>query len=183
MNRLFNKISTGLLSVLLFAACQDKDLPGSGEMLLSTPDAAAITGTLTGDFKYDYTLTWGESPQGATMNVAVYKNGNQIQGLIPATGNTFTLKNLETNQFYEFLFKYAKDGALSNGTMTSYTRLGATAPTDLKMDQVDVSEEEHNLNITWKGSSDATSYLLHLENGDGSRSETATVEGTEYLLG
>ena len=72
MNRLFNKISTGLLSVLLFAACQDKDLPGSGEMLLSTPDAAAITGTLTGDFKYDYTLTWGESPQGATMNVAVF---------------------------------------------------------------------------------------------------------------
>ena len=182
MNRLFNKIGTGLLSVLLFAACQDKDLPGSGEMLLSAPDDSSISGTLTGDFKYDYTLTWGESPQGATMNVAVFKNGTQMQGLTPTTGNTFTLKNLETNQLYEFLFKYAKDGALSNGIMTSFTRLGATAPTDLKMDQVDISDDEHNLNITWKGSSDATSYLLYLENGDGSRTETATVEGTSYVL-
>ena len=182
MNRLFNKIGTGLLSVLLFAACQDKDLPGSGEMQLSTPDASSISGTLTGENQYDYTLTWGESAQGATMNVAVFKNGTQIQGLTPSTGNTFTLKNLETNQLYEFLFKHAKDGALSNGTMTSFTRPGATAPTDLKMDQVDVSEDEHNLNITWKGSSDATSYILYLENGDGSRTEIATVEGTSYLL-
>ena len=182
MKNIYNKIGTGLLSVLLFAACQDKDLPGSGAMQLTTPDASTITGTLTGDNNYDYTLTWGQSPQDANMNVAVYKNGTQMQALTPTTGNTFTLKNLETNQLYEFLFKYAKDGALSNGVMTSYIRLGATAPTDLKMDQIDVSEDEHNLNVTWKASSDATSYILYLENGDASRTETVTVEGTSYLL-
>ena len=31
-----------------FTACQDRDLPGSGEMQLLTPDASSITGTLTG---------------------------------------------------------------------------------------------------------------------------------------
>ena len=32
-----------------FTACQDRDLPGSGEMQLLTPDASSITGTLTGE--------------------------------------------------------------------------------------------------------------------------------------
>ena len=40
-----------------FTACQDRDLPGSGEMQLLTPDASSITGTLTGENNYDYTLT------------------------------------------------------------------------------------------------------------------------------
>ena len=52
------------------------------------------------------------------MQVAVYKNGTQMQGLTPCPDGSFTLKNLETNQLYEFLFKYANDEALSNGVMT-----------------------------------------------------------------
>ena len=49
MTNIFNKIGTGLLGILLFASCQDRDLPGSAEMQLITPDASSITGTLTGD--------------------------------------------------------------------------------------------------------------------------------------
>ena len=182
MTKIFNKIGTGLLGILLLASCQDRDLPGSGEMQLSSPDASSITGTLTGDNNYDYTITWTPSNQNATMQVAVYKNGTQQQALTPCVGNSFTLKNLETNQLYEFLFKYANDDALSNGVMTSFTRPGASAPSDLTFTQIDIDEENHDLQVTWKASDDATSYILKMENGDGSRVIEETVSGTSYLL-
>jgi len=171
-----------LLSAFVVLSCQDRDLPGSGEMMLSTPDVTTITGAATGDNNYDYTLLWPASSQGAVMQVAVYKNGTQMQALTPCQGNTFTLKNLETKQLYEFLFKYAANDALSNGVMTSYTRPGATAASDVKMEQIDVNDDEHDLQVTWKGSDDATSYILKLVNGDGSRVITETVNGTSYLL-
>jgi hypothetical protein len=151
-------------------------------MILSTPDASQITGTPSGDNNYDYTLTWPAGNSGATMQVAVYKNGTQMQALTPCPAGSFTLKNLETNQFYEFLFKYANDEALSNGVMTTYTRLGATAPTDLKFEQIDINDDQRDLQVTWKASDDATSYLLTMVNGDGSRQISETVSGTSYLL-
>ena len=165
-----------------FTACQDRDLPGSGEMQLISPDVSSITGTLTGDNNYDYTITWTPSNQNATMQVAVYKNGTQMQALTPCEGNSFTLKNLETKQLYEFLFKYANAEALSNGVMTSFTRPGASSPSDLAFTQIDIDEENHDLQVTWKASDDATSYILKLENGDGSRVIEETVSGTSYLL-
>ena len=173
-------VCCSIAAVPFLTACQDRDLPGSGQMQLPTPDASQITGALTGDNGYDYTLTWPQGAQGATMQVAVYKNGTQMQALTPATDNSFTLKNLETNQLYEFLFKYANDDALSNGVMTSYTRRGATAPAELKMTQVDISDDEHDLEVTWTASPDATSYILKLVNNDGSKEVNTTVTGTSY---
>ena len=41
MTKIFNKIGTGLLGILLLASCQDRDLPGSAEMQLITPDASS----------------------------------------------------------------------------------------------------------------------------------------------
>ena len=170
------------LLVIVLAACQDRDLPGSGEMQIASPDASQITGTPSGDNNYDYTLTWPQSSQGATMQVAVYKNGTQMQALTPCSSGSFTLKNLETNQLYEFLFKYANNDALSNGVMTSYTRPGASAPSDLKFEQIDISDDQHDMQVTWTASPDATSYILKLVNGDGSRVIEETVNGTSYLL-
>ena len=106
-----------------FTACQDRDLPGSGEMQLLTPDASSITGTLTGENNYDYTLTWTPSNQNATMQVAVYKNGTQQQALTPCTGNSFTLKNLETKQFYEFLLSMPRISATSHSMVISLLRM------------------------------------------------------------
>ncbi|MBQ2674412.1 MAG: DUF4960 domain-containing protein [Prevotella sp.] len=181
MKTINNKIGVGLLGILLFAACQDRDLPGSGEMQVASPDASNIKGALSGENNYDYTLTWPAST-GNVMQVAVYKNGTQQQALTPCAGNSFTLKNLETNQLYEFLFKYASGDAVSNGVMTSYTRLGATAPTNLKMTQIDISDDERHLEVTWDAAEDATSYILTLVNGDGSKKIVETVTGTSYLL-
>ena len=171
-----------LFTLLPLTSCQDRDLPGSAKMQLNSPDVASITGTSSGDNNYDYTLTWPASNNGAVMQVAVFKNGSQIQALTPCPSGSFTLKNLETNQLYEFLFKYATDEATSKGVMTSYTRPGATAPTNLKMTQIDISEDEHNLEVTWDAAEDATSYILTLVNGDGSKKIDETVTGTSYLL-
>ena len=66
-----------------FTACQDRDLPGSGAMQVASPDVTTINGTPSGDNNYDYTITWPQSSQGATMQVAVYKNGTQMQSLTP----------------------------------------------------------------------------------------------------
>ena len=163
-------------------SCQDHDLPGSAEMQIAAPDVATITGAASGTNNYDYTLTWPAGNNGATMQVAVFKDGSQVQGLTPCPNNTFTLKNLDTNVLYEFLFKYATADASSKGVMTSYTRGGASSPSELKMTQQDISDDEHNLEVTWPGVSDATSYILTLVNGDGSRTITETVNGTSYLL-
>lgn len=182
MKTIYNKIGVALLGMLLFASCQDRDLPGSAKMQLDSPDVASITGAPSGDNNYDYTLTWPVSNNGTVMQVAVYKNGSQVQALTPCPSGSFTLKNLETNQLYEFLFKYANDNATSKGVMTSYTRLGATAPTNLKMTQIDISEDEHNLEVTWTAAEDATSYILTLENGDGSKKISETVNGTSYTV-
>ena len=182
MKSIYNKIGAGLLGMLLLSACQDRDLPGSGEMILSSPEVSQINGTPSGENNYDYTLTWPASNNGATMEVAVFKNGTQMQALTPCPSGSFTLKNLETNQLYEFLFKYATSEALSNGVMTSYTRPGASAPSDLKFEQIDINDDQHDLQITWKASPDATSYVLQLVNGDGSKKINTTVNGTSYLL-
>ena len=188
-NNIYNKVLAGAFYLLLtpslllsFTACQDRDLPGSGEMQVASPDVTTINGTPSGDNNYDYTITWPQSSQGATMQVAVYKNGTQMQSLTPCPSGSFTLKNLETNQLYEFLFKYANNDALSNGVMTSYTRPGASAPSDLKFEQIDISDDQRDMQVSWKASSDATSYILKLANGDGSRVIEETVNGTSYLL-
>jgi hypothetical protein len=181
MKTIFNKIGAALMGLMLMTACQDHDLPGSGEMQLAAPDVSAINGTASGDNNYDYTLTWPAPAGGAVMQVAVFKNGSQIQGLTPCPANSFTLRNLETNQLYEFLFKYVNSDATSRGVMTSYTRGGASTPAELKMTQVDLSDDEHNLIVTWSAVQDATSYILTLVSGDG-RTVTETVSGTSYTL-
>ena len=180
MKTIYNKIGVALMGVLLLASCQDHDLPGSAAMKLDAPDVTVINGTASGENNYDYTLSWPASNNGAVMQVAVFKNGSQIQGLTSCPSNTFTLKNLDTNQLYEFLFKYVTDEASSKGVMTSYTRAGATAPSNLKMTQVDISDDVHNLEITWDAAEDATSYILTLDNG--TKTITETVSGTSYTV-
>ena len=182
MKTIYHKIGAALVGILLLASCQDKDLPGSAAMQLPAPDVSTITGAASGANNYDYTLSWPASNNGAVMQVAVFKNGSQIQGLTPCPDNTFTLRNLDTNQLYEFLFKYANEQATSKGVMTSYTRGGATTPGSLKMTQIDISEDEHNLEITWDASDDATSYVLTVVNGDGTKEITETVTGTSFLI-
>ena len=181
MNSIYSKIGAGLFGVLILASCQDKDLPGSADMLVDAPDISQITGQLTGENKYDYTLTWPENASGAITQVAVYKNGTQQQALTDCPDNTFTLQNLETNQLYEFLYKNSLDGNLSKGVMNSYTRLGATSVQNVKGTQIDISDDEHQLKITWSPSADATSYVVTMTSSDGKNISIET-QDTTYLI-
>ncbi len=185
MNKIYQLFFAGWLCLsgtAILSSCQDRDLPGSAEMQIASPDASQITGALSGENNYDYTLTWPQSSNGAIMQVAVFKNGTQQQALTPCAGNSFTLKNLETNQLYEFLFKYANGETLSNGVMTSYTRLGASTPSEVKMEQVDISDDQHNLLISWAKSADATSYILKVVKNSTDVVVNTTVSDNSYLL-
>lgn len=181
ITKIYKSLLIGLSFSVALVSCQEKDLPGSADMQVVSPDVTVITGTPSGDNDYDYTLTWPQSESGAVMSVAVYKNGTQQQALTPCPNNTFTLKNLETNQLYEFLFKYNTEDAVSKGVMVSYTRLGATAPDEIKMEQIDITDDQHDLKVHWTPSSDATSYILKLVNGDGSKMINTTVSDTLFL--
>jgi hypothetical protein len=66
------KLIFAICVICCFTACQDRDLPGSGDMILNSPDVSQINGTASGENNYDYTLTWPQSSQGAVMQVAVY---------------------------------------------------------------------------------------------------------------
>ena len=82
MKTIYSFICAGLV-ICGFTACQDRDLPGSAQMQIASPDVNTITGALSGDNNYDYTLTWPAANNGAVMQVAVYKNGTQQQALTP----------------------------------------------------------------------------------------------------
>jgi hypothetical protein len=50
------------------------------------------------------------------------------------------------------------------------------------MEQIDINDDQHDLRISWKASEDATSYILKLVNGDGSKVINTTVNDTSFLL-
>lgn len=156
-------IILSLLAAVVFTACQDRDLAGSGEMVLSAPDASTVTSGPSGTNNYDYTISWTPANNGADMYIAVYRDWGMQQELTRQDGNSFTLANIETGVEYEFLLKYKKviDGQeyLSPGTVIKYTRNGAQKVGDLAMKQVEMADGvTQNIDVTWTPSPDAVNY-------------------------
>ena len=180
MKYIFNKIGAALMGMVLLASCQNKDLPGSATMLISAPDAANIKGVTEGTNGYDYTLSWTK-PSTGNMQVAVYRNGMQIQGLTTYTENTFTLSNLPTHEPYEFVFVITDGTNTSNGTVLHYTRPGAYAVKDLKMESVD-NGTSFSAKGTWPEVSDATKINVTATNGTRTVTETIDGKATEYIV-
>ncbi len=184
MKSIYHHIGAALMGVLLLASCQDKDLPGSAPMQLPSPDASSIKGVTSGTNGYDYTLTWPKPAQG-TMQVAVYRNGMQVQGFTSYPDNTFTLKNLATHEPYEFIFKLMQnnggDVIQSHGTLMQYTRPGAYAVKDLKMESVD-NGTSFSAKGTWPQVSDATKINVTATNGTRTVEETIDGKATEYIV-
>ena len=71
MNSIYHKIGTGLMSVLLFAACQDRDLPGSGAMQLPT-----------------WYLVYSESVRTSWSRKVKYMVGNSFEDLKACMGGS-----------------------------------------------------------------------------------------------
>ena len=171
----------GGVGVGLLTSCQDRDLPSAGAMILPAPDAASIVGTQGGTNNYDYTLSWPQPAAGAVMHVAVYKDGMQLQGLTPCPSNTFKLENMPTHEPYEFVFKLNDGDNVSQGTILTYTRPGAYAVRDLRMESVD-NGTSFSAKATWPQVADATSIEVVATNGTRIITDNIDGKATEYVV-
>lgn len=128
--------------------------------LINEPDLKSIQGSLVGD---DYVLTWPQTTN--KMQVTTLINGNKTSNTI-VEGNSYTTKNMDTNQEFTFILKYTDGNNFSKGVTTSYMRKGANKCSDLEMSQVEKTDG-YDLLITWKNSSNATYLHLFIDNGAG----------------
>ena len=159
---------------LILTACQDKDIDREA-MKLSAPDAAQITGQLTGD---DYVWTWPS--QGSQMRVTIYRNGT-ISGSETVNGNSYTHKNVPTNVPFEYVFKYTDGTNISTGVIKSYTREGATSISGVQMRQVDKAGGYDAL-VEWNKAADASNILFTATNGKKTINETLSGSATSYVI-
>lgn len=177
-----------LLAAVVFTACQDRDVAGAGEMMLSAPDAANISHGPSGTNNYDYTISWTPESNGADMYIAVYRDWGMQQELTKQDGNSFTFANLETGVEYEFLMKYRKivDGneVLSPGTVIKYTRNGAQKVNDLALKQVELADGvTQNIEVTWTPSDDAESYeVTYYKNETEKKNQTLDGKATGMTI-
>ena len=159
---------------LILTACQDKDIDREA-MKLSAPDAAQITGQLTGD---DYIWTWPS--QGSLMQVIIYRNGTLSASEI-VSGNSYTHKNVPTNVPFEYVFKYTDGSNISSGVIKSYLREGATSISGVQMSQVDKAGGYDAL-VEWNKAADASSILFTATNGKKTINETLSGSATSYVI-
>lgn len=165
-------------SALSFGACQDKDIEVA-EMKIATPNVESITGQLNG---YDYTLSWPQPAAGQTMTVAIYRGGSMIQAFQAYPTNSLTLKNVETNDPYEFVMKLTDGTNQSNGVVIPYTREGASKVKGLSMAQVENADGTNDAVISWAACPDADNVELTISNG--TKTDVVTVAGntTSYTV-
>ena len=159
---------------LILTACQDKDIDRE-DMKLAAPDAAQITGSLSGD---DYTWTW--PAQDRQMRVTIYRNGT-LSGTETVSGNSFTHKNVPTNVPFDYLVKFTDGTSISTGVIKSYTREGATSISGVQMSQVDKAGGYDAL-VEWNKAADASSILFTATNGSQNINETLSGTATSYTI-
>ena len=170
------KISIIIMAMfaLILTACQDKDIDREA-MKLSAPDAAQITGSLSGD---DYTWTW--PAQNGQMQVSIYRNGT-LSASETVSGNSFTQKNVPTNVPFEYVFKLTDGTNFSTGVIKNYLREGATSINGVQMSQVDKAGGYDAL-VEWNKAADASSILFTATNGKKTINETLSGSATSYVI-
>ena len=170
------KISIIIMAMfaLILTACQDKDIDREA-MKLSAPDAAQITGSLSGD---DYTWTW--PAQNGQMQVVIYRNGT-LSASETVSGNSFTQKNVPTNVPFEYVFKLTDGTNFSTGVIKNYLREGATSINGVQMSQVDKAGGYDAL-VEWNKAADASSILFTATNGKKTINETLSGSATSYVI-
>ena len=159
---------------LVLTACQDKDIDREA-MKLAAPDAAQITGQLTGD---DYTWTWPS--QNSSMQVATYRNGT-LSSIETVSGNSYIHKNVPTNVPFEYVFKLTDGSNFSTGVIKNYLREGATSISGVQMSQLDKAGGYDAL-VVWDKAPDASSIQLTATNGKRTINETLSGSATQYVI-
>ena len=160
----------------LFISCQDKDYERAA-MVISTPDAVQISGSLSGD---DYTWTWPALAQGWQMQVTVYRNGT-MSSSETVSGTSFVHKNVPTNVNFEYVFKQTDGEHISQGVVKSFTREGATSISGVLMSQADKTGG-YDAVVEWNKAEDATSIKIVATNGAQTINETLSGSATNYTI-
>lgn len=169
-------IMTLILTAVLFTACQDKDLPGSAPMQVPAIEASQIQVKSVGVNNYDCEISWPAQPEGTEVNMAIYRDGSQQEGLTKMNGTSRTITNIETGVKYEFLIKCKKyvdavdkfgneykEEVWSSGTLVSFTRNGAQKIKELELTQKEREDGiTQDLIATWVPSEDAESYIVQV---------------------
>lgn len=175
LNYIFSGAALLALLVAMPACNADMDID-IAQPVLSAPDAASIQGQLQGD---DYVITWPQTSN--KMQVTCLKNGNRAGNQI-VEGNTYTLREVDTNVPYTFILKYTDGSNYSKGIITNYTRPGAARCEGLEMAQVEKTGG-YDAAISWKANPTATAVRLIANNG-GVRSidERLGASVTSYVI-
>lgn len=132
-----------LAATLLMVACQKNNYDVK-PMQIQAPDRSMFQEIKDVENNI-YTITW-TAPKDTSLYLcyAYYVNGSQREKMTPDIEgkNMLVIENVETQQEYEVVFKYCTkknllDGAMSLGTVFTYTRGGAGKVTDLTIEQIE----------------------------------------------
>ena len=163
-------------ALFLMASCQNKDIDIMAPILEPVP-AANITGQLVGD---DYVLSW-PAMEGKSMNIQV-RNENTIVLDETVNGNSFSHTYIETNIPFTYILKVTDGKNFSKGTVTYYTRPGASRITGVTMAQLDNPDGTYDALVTWEPAKDADKVLLTATSNE--RKVTENLDGhiSEYRI-
>lgn len=124
----------------------------------------------------DVTFSWPMPAEGLSLAVEVVKDGKVVAGeTYPREVTSFVQHNVEANIPYSYIFRITDGEAFSDGVIKTYTRAGATTPTELAASQRE-GESGYEAVVTWAPLTDAKELTLVIAKG-GSE-ETVTLEGT-----
>lgn len=166
MKKIINNVFI-LAATLLMVACQQNQYDVQ-PMQIAAPERSMFTEKIDGN---SYTITW-TTPADTNLYLcyAYYVDGSQREKMTPDTEhkNMFAIESTETQHEYEVVFKYCTkkdmlDGAMSLGTVFTYTRGGAGKVEDLTVEQIENEDGTNTAVVRWSPVATATSYLLTVD--------------------
>lgn len=167
-----------LLSMLAFAACQDKDYDIQPAKV-NPIEASQFTCQQEGD---DYVISWPESLNVYGVQVTIMK-GDTPQGNSQVSGtNMFIHKDVPTNVPFTYVVRAMdKDGNLSTGAILRYTRHGANPIQGVAMAQVEKADG-YDMVVTWDEMSGLSSITFIAECRNRKIQETLDAKATSYTI-
>lgn len=174
-----------LAATFLMVACQ-KDKFDVQPMQIAAPERSMFH---VDTVENSYIITW-DTPKDTTLYLcyAYYVDGSQREKMTPDTEykNKFAIEETETQHEYEVVFKYCTkkamlDGAMSLGTVFTYTRGGAGKVENLTVTQIENEDGTNTAVVDWSPVATADSYLLTVKVYDKKGVYKKTVEDNKSL--
>ncbi len=123
-------------------------------------------------------LSWPMLPEGLSLTVDVTMNGNHVwEQTFGRETTSFVHENLESNVRYGYMFRATDGQNYSDGVFKTYTRSGATAPSDVKVGQFEGTAGGYDALVSWAPLADADELTVTMTKS-GDAPQTVTVDGS-----